>query len=100
MVKHMNTEYKYTIADETELDALLSGQEVSRSVRWTSWSKPSRPGPGSVGVSWHSEDTDQTIRPLVLIVNEEDIQRLYGRYAQLHGDLSPLSAWCHLLTPR
>jgi hypothetical protein len=100
MVKHMDIEYQYTIADEPELDALLSGQQVSGSMRWTQWSKPSRPTAGSVGVVWHSEDSDQMIRPLVLIVNEDDTRRLCGRYAQLHGDLSPLTAWCHLLTPR
>ena len=100
MVKHMDIEYQYAITDETELDALLSGQQVFGSMRWTQWSKPSRPKAGSVGVVWHSEDSDQTIRPLVLIVNEDDTRRLCGRYAQLHSDLSPLTAWCHLLTPR
>lgn len=100
MVNDMEIEYQYAVADEEELDALLSGQEVSGRTRWTRWSKPSRPRPGSVGVVWHSEDSDRPIRPLVLIVNEDDIRRLCGRYAQLHGDLSPLTAWCHLLTPR
>jgi len=101
MVKHMDTDYQYAIADETGLDALLSGQGVSgSSTRWTSWSKPSRPKPGSVGVVWLSGGSGDIIRPLVLIVNDADIQRLCGRYAQLHSDLSPLTAWCHLLTPR
>ncbi len=100
MVKNMNTEYQYAMADEAELDTLLSGNEVSSGTRWSSWSKPSRPRPGSVGVVWHSRDPGLTIQPLVLIVDEEDIRRLCGRYAQLHSDLSPLSTWCHLLTPR
>ncbi len=38
-------------------------------------------------------------RPLVLISREEDLPRLCLRYAHLHSDLSPLTAWCHLLTP-
>ena len=88
------------MADEAGLDALLSGQGVSGSMRWTSLSKPSRPKPGSVGVVWLPGGSDGTIRPLVLIVNDDDIRRLCGRYAQLHSDLSPLTAWCHLLTPR
>jgi hypothetical protein len=100
MVKHMDTEYQYAIADEAELDALLSGQGVSDSMRWTSWSKPSRPKPGSVVVVWLSGGSNAIIRPLVLVVNDDDIRRLCGRYAQLHSDLSPLTAWCHLLTPR
>ena len=94
----MDTEYKYATADETELDELLSGQAGSRSTSWTQWSKPSPPRAGSVGVVWQGED--QPVRPLVLIVNDDEIQRLCGRYAQLHSDLSPLTAWCHLLTPR
>lgn len=98
MVKTMDTEYKYAMADETELDQLLSGEEVSSGMRWTQWSKPSNPRAGSVGVLWQGED--HTTRPLVLIVNDDDVRRLCGRYAQLHSDLSPLTAWCHVLTPR
>jgi hypothetical protein len=96
----MEADYKYIIADEERLDALLSGHSVSGSMRWTSWSKPLRPRPGSVGVVWLSRGSDDVARPLVLIVNDDDMRRLCGRYAQLHSDLSPLTAWCHLLTPR
>ena len=100
MVNRMAIEYRYAAADEDELDALLSGQGLAEQIPWTLWSKQSRPRPGSVGVVWHPDDPDQPIRPLVLIVHEDDIRRLCGRYAQLHSDLSPLTAWCHLLTPR
>ena len=100
MVKRMETEYRYAAVDEEELDALLSGQAGARKHLWTQWTRQSVPRLGSVGVIWHSEDREDPIRPLVLIVNEGDIRRLCGRYAQLHSDLSPLTAWCHLLTPR
>lgn len=52
-----------------------------------------------VGVIWQSDNDDRGIRPLALVVNEDDIRRLCGRYAQLHSDLSPLTAWCRLVTP-
>jgi hypothetical protein len=94
----MDTEFKYTMADESDLDELLEGHEVSGGRRWTQSSKPSKPRNGSVSVIW--QGSDQTLRPLVLIVNEDDIRRLCGRYAQLHSDLSPLTSWCHVLTPR
>jgi hypothetical protein len=94
----MDNDLIYAIADDTELDELLSGRQISGSTRWTQWSKPSRLRVGSVGVVWQGED--ETIRPLVLIVNEDDLRHLCGRYAQLHSDLSPLTTWCHLLTPR
>jgi hypothetical protein len=100
MVKSMDTQYQYAIADDTELDTLLSGQKISSGVAWNQWSKSSRPRAGTVGVVWQEKDADRTVRPLALVVNEDDIQRLCGRYAQLHNDLSPLTAWCHLLTPR
>src|ERR1035438_8014727 len=101
MVSDMEPEYNYTIADDTELDELLSGQKEVAGQPWTRWSKPSRPKPGSTGVVWaQGKRPDEPARPLVLISHEDDIQRLCGRYAQLHSDLSPLTAWCHLLTPR
>jgi hypothetical protein len=96
----MNAHYEYVIADEDVLDDVLSGQAVSGSMRWTSWSQPSKPRPGFVGVVWLSGGSNDIIRPLVLIANDDDMRRLCGRYAQLHSDLSPLTAWCRLLTPR
>ena len=54
---------------------------------------------GTVGVIWQRDNDDRGIRPLALVVNEDDIRRLCGRYAQLHSDLSPLTAWCHVVTP-
>jgi len=99
MVNHQHASYQYAVANEEELDALFLGQKIS-SMSWTQWSKPSRPRPGSVGVVWRSEDSDQLLQPLVLIVNDEDIRPLCGRYAHLQSDFSPLTSWCHLLTPR
>ena len=40
------------------------------------------------------------LKPLAIICADENVQWLCGRYAQLRSDLSPLTAWCHLLTPR
>ena len=41
----------------------------------------------------------EPVRPLALIARGDDVQWLCGRYAQLHTELSPLTAWCHLLSP-
>lgn len=102
MVRDMNDpEYQYAVADEGELDELLSGQKNEWGQAWTKWSKPARPKPGTTGVVWLRTDRpDDAARPLVLISHEDDIRRLCGRYAQLHSDLSPLTTWCHLLTTR
>ncbi len=99
MVKSMDTRYEYAQADESELDSLLSGQSILGTTHWSPWSKPSRLRTGTVGVIWQSNSDDRGIRPLALVVNQEDIRRLCGRYAQLHSDLSPLTAWCHVVTP-
>jgi hypothetical protein len=102
MVNNMDPEYFYTEADESELDKLLSGNGgTTAGTMWTTWSKPSPPRLGSTGVVWmRAESPDEPARPLALISHDEDIRRLCGRYAQLHSDLSPLTAWCHLLTPQ
>jgi len=100
MVNNTEAEYHFAMANEDELDALLSGQGTSEGMSWARLSKPPKPRPGLVGVVWYSEGLDFPIRPMVLVVNEDDVRRLCGRYAQLHGDLSPLTSWCHLLTPR
>jgi hypothetical protein len=101
MVNDMDVEYQYTVADETEVDELLSGHEVSGGTLWNKWSKLSNPRLGSTGVAWQrGESPDEPARPLFLVAHEDDIRRLCGRYAQLRSDLSPITSWCHLLTPR
>lgn len=42
---------------------------------------------------------EMPVRPLMIVVQPEASRRLFGRLAQLRGDFSPLSSWCHVLTP-
>ncbi len=101
MVRDMRPEYHYTVADEQELDKLLSGTPTQESSLWDNMSKHLGLKTGTAGVVWAADDEAEGLaRPLLLISHEEDIRWLCGRYAQLHSDLSPLTAWCHLLTPR
>jgi|GEM_PF-1672493 len=100
MVSDMNSEILYTEADESELDDLLSGRGLDGGAQWGQFLRPSGPRRGSTGVIWIRGNVLEPPRPLVLISHEDEIRRLCGRYSQLHSDLSPLSAWCHLITPK
>ncbi len=100
MVNGTGAQYLYMMANEEELDSLLLGQVVPGYSPWSQFAKPPKPRSGSAGVIWLSEDSGLPIRPLAIVIDEDDIPRLCGRYAQLHGDLSPLTAWCHIITPR
>lgn len=91
---------QYTTATDAELDKLLAGEEAGVSSGFTHLI-PQNLYPGTTGVIWvRQSHSSRPVRPLALVCREEDVQRLCGRYAQLRSELSPLSPWCHLLTPR
>lgn len=102
MVRTPEPEYQYSLASEGEIDELLAGRPVSNSIAIGDNFRLPTPKPGDAGVVWSQGDefSPNVARPLALVVRDEDIRRLCGRYAQLRGDLSPISTWCHLLTPR
>lgn len=103
MVMRAGVHYCYKVVDESELDVLLSGKGVAGSILLvgsSGLSHLSPPDPGSFGVVFRGGAVDNELAwPCVLISNEQDVRRLCGRYAQLRGDLSPLTAWCHLISP-
>ncbi len=97
----MQTEYSYTLATESELNELLVGKQVGLAFQWPGYGAVQQPSSGSTGVlSKRESDSNAPIRPVALVVREDEIRRLCGRFAQLRSDLSPLTAWCHLLTPQ
>jgi hypothetical protein len=97
----MNTEYFHTVATESELDDLLEGREVGITFPWPSHHTLRQLPPGSTGVVWKKGSyPGDPIQPIILVAHEEDLRRLCGRFAQLRSDLSPLTAWCHLFTPK
>ena len=97
----MQSEYLYVAATEPELNDLLAGREAGNPSHWAGRSAGLRLPTGSTGVLWSKPlRSNDPIQPLVLISREEDQRRLCGRFAQLRSDLSPLTAWCHLLTPQ
>jgi hypothetical protein len=92
----------YTEATEADLNELVVGHRAGYLVPFTRASGITRLRNGSVGVicrEWDKGPERGLVQPVVLICREEDQRRLCGRFAQLRGDLSPLTAWCHLIKP-
>ena len=99
MVSTRRSQYGYVTARETELDALLRGECFDRVLDPELFPlRLLRVGETGVLVE-RGKNGDEPLRPLAIVAHDQDVQRLCGRYAQLRGDLSPLTAWCHLLTP-
>lgn len=100
MVTNINREFLYSEVGENELDELLAGSAVSAANSFGQWFRPSGPRRGMAGVIWERrEGLPYLAHPLAIVCHEDEIRRLCGRYAQLHSDLSPLTAWCHLISP-
>jgi hypothetical protein len=100
-VVDMQSEYFFLAATEPELNELLAGRAAGSPSHWMGRSAPLRLPTGSTGVLWSKPlSSSDPIQPLVLISREADQRRLFGRFAQLRSDLSPLTAWCHLLAPQ
>ena len=94
----MPNNLRYTSATEAELNNLLTGKYSDNWQPVPLSQSGIRLHNGSVGVVWRQTD-ELLARPLVLFVKQEDHRRLFARFAQLRSDLSPLTAWCHVVTP-
>ncbi|WP_156347183.1 hypothetical protein [Sphingomonas sp. Leaf33] len=91
----------FTIASDGELNELAAGATAGNGVPWTGRQNDFRITPGCTGVLWRQDrNRPRSAKPVALVVHDADRQRLFGRFSQLRGDLSPLSAWCHVLTPQ
>ena len=99
MVNTLHMDYRYFTASEGDLDKLLRGENVAGiSDGDFLASVPLHMGETGVLVTL-GRTSDEPLRPLAVVCHDEDVRRLCGRYAQLRTELSPLTAWCHLLTP-
>lgn len=94
------TELQFTIADETELNELVSGKATSLSQKWPDRGPPPHIPSGMIGVVWRDPAASTTpAKPLMLVVGAPDRNRLFNRFSQVRSDLSPISAWCHICSP-
>ena len=85
--------------DEAELNAALAGKGV-HGYPWSEHHHPMvRTSSDTFGLLCRQYDSDFS-QPLVIIAHEANRRRLFGRLAQIRTDFSPLSTWCHVLTPK
>jgi hypothetical protein len=94
------SEYSFAAATEEELNAIVEGKPPPNSMVWKGQGSSIRMSHGVTGVIWkEARHPGDVIRPMVLIFQSADHRRLFGRFSQLHSDLSPLSTWCHIIAP-
>ena len=99
MVSTQHNELGYIIARDRELDELLRGEKHTQPLHTDILALESLRA-GEVGVLVAlGKASNIPLRPLALVCHDEDVRRLCGRYAHVRTDFSPLTAWCHLLSP-
>lgn len=99
MVMTSQEEFRYFTVHDGDLDMLLRNEGVV-GARQSDFIAPTLLAAGETGVlAAVNGRAKHNAQPLALICHDEDLQRLYGRYAHVRAELSPLSAWCHVLSP-
>lgn len=83
-------------ADDDELHDILVGKRPIGGWPWPYNGVPRLRGDEISALI--SDDSDRVSPPACLVVPQESERRLFGRYAQLRSELSPLTAWTHVLT--
>ncbi len=99
MVKALQMGNRYITVSDSELDELLRGEQQTQLLHKDPPALDSLRA-GEIGVLVELGETPtQPLRPLALVCHDEDVRRLCGRYAHVRTNFSPLTAWCHLLSP-
>lgn len=97
----MERDIQYTEASPEELNELLAGRLSAYVNSWNPGSRHAPLPPEYTGVLLRRmPDSPDFVQPFALIAREQDLRKLCARFAQVRSDFSPLSSWCHLLTPR
>lgn len=91
---------RFAVLDEAGFNGIAAGQFVVEGVSWPEQGRLNRGLQEGIGVVWRERPGRlPSVRPVMIVVSEMDQRRLFGRFAQVRSDLSPLSAWCHIVTP-
>lgn len=91
----------FTVANDSELNDLAAGLNAGTAVSWPGRRSTIKIPSGRIGVLWTAMAAGSgLVRPIALVIHDADRQRLYGRFSQLRNDLSPVTTWCHVLTPQ
>ncbi len=95
------SDLSFSVVDEAELNDLVSGLSRPTGQRWPlAYGQPRVPE-GHFGLLYEeARDEFRPVKPVAIIAEPRAHRRLYVRFSQVRSDLSPLSAWCHVLSPR
>ena len=94
----MNSEIFYESVSEAELNELLEGKFDGAASPWPNGLLRVRRSGELFGVLF-GKLPNASVRPFAVVTSADDQRRFFSRYATLRTDLSPISAWCHVLTP-
>jgi hypothetical protein len=85
------------LAAEADLDKLLEGNPSGPSFAWpTVGARPSFTKSDFVVLCKQLPFSSGKVKPVAIGVRQGQEARLYARYSQTRGDLSPLSSWLHV----
>ncbi|WP_133164316.1 hypothetical protein [Solimonas fluminis] len=93
----MNYTYLFRVVDDDELNDVTIGHAIPGS-QWIKREANIRIDAGRTGVLWRENSHREVAQPLAVVARQEDLRRLFGRFAQTRNELSPLTSWCHYLT--
>lgn len=97
----MNSDFElvYVIADEELSNSIIEGNLTGHHPTWPG-AYMGRVGHEEIGVLARAHIHENFAQPIGLVVDETAHRRLFGRFATLRSEFSPLSAWCHILDRR
>lgn len=97
----MEVNLRYLPANESDLNEILVGQNQSWATSWPNHHGNNFVRDGQIGVLLVESEMGRTaFRPVALVVPDQERRRLFGRFAQVRTDLSPMSAWAHIISPK
>ena len=97
----MTANYLLAKVTDAEISEVFAGRHAKIDVPWPAPNFSLRLPPGDIGVLCRGPRRPRDLaQPLALVVEREQQRRLFGRFAQVRPEFSPLSAWCHILSPR
>src|ERR1700733_7543929 len=90
--------YFFATVDEQQLNDLAAGRPAPYAIPWAgrhqtlllNWRD-------QLGAIWR--EVDGVAQPIVLVCPQDDQRRLFGRFAQVRSDFSPVTSWCHVFAP-
>lgn len=89
------TELVFALVEREDLADALRGERAAVANSWTSLRTPPRLVNRQTLLVW----VEQSNQPSAIVVADSDREELFSWLATFHGDLTPLSSWCQVLSP-